>query len=64
MVRALVTAIMRRTHKYYPGGNVGVFSFNGRDYRTKSELRPAVVAFCEGLTYEQVPTVQKNLGLV
>ena len=65
MVRLLTTAIVRRASKYYPNaGVVGYYSFAGHDYRTKAELRIAVVDFCEKLTYGEVVTVKKNLNLV
>jgi hypothetical protein len=62
--RALTVAIVRRASKTYPSpGIVGVYSFNGQQYRNKKELREAVLIFCSGLNYEQVPIVQRNFNL-
>ena len=65
MVRALTTAIVRKASKHYPGsGAVGVYGFMGKEYHNKADLRVAVKDFCEGLTYDKVPIVRENLGLV
>lgn len=65
MARLLTTAIVRNTNKFYPdAGMVGVYPFDGARYRNKKELREAVSAFCETLTYDQIPLVKKNLGLI
>lgn len=65
MVKLLTVAIVRNARKYYPGaGIVGIYGFEGKEYHNKAALRLAVTEFCEGLTYEQVPLIRKNLGLV
>jgi len=64
MVKGLVTAIVRKAQKHYPNaGIVGVYAFDNGIYRTKAELREAVQTFCEKLTWEQIPIVQRNFGL-
>jgi hypothetical protein len=65
MVRLLTTAILRNKRKFYPGsGAVGVYEWNGVPYRTKAELKPVITEFCEGLTWDKVAIVKKNLGLI
>lgn len=65
LAKALTTAIVRRASKHYPSpGIVGVYGFAGKHYSRKPELREAVLEFCSTLTYEQVPAVKKNLGLI
>ena len=65
LAKGLTTAIVRRASKHYPNsGAVGVYAFNGQNYRNKTELREAVLSFCEVLSWEQVPLVRKNFNLL